>query len=178
MAIMDYGAIAFKNGKLISTQMFTPMKDTVGWEDTEEDVFENLYTYKDEPINFKDHFFVYIGDEEVTLAFYKEYMCRVSGSLMEPHRFYKETINFGFNNFHWRKWTDFIKGEKVTVRKRNGYRVFKWKYKGDKYKVYFGYGVDFNYYKKYRIVNYYRSPEYYFNWIKRSIKNFFEDVPF
>lgn len=34
MAMIDYGAIAFKNGKLISTGMFTPMKDMVGWEDT------------------------------------------------------------------------------------------------------------------------------------------------
>lgn len=35
MAMIDYGAIAFKNGKLISTDMFSPMKDMVGWEDTE-----------------------------------------------------------------------------------------------------------------------------------------------
>ena len=27
MAMIDYGAIAWKNGKLISTDMFTPMKD-------------------------------------------------------------------------------------------------------------------------------------------------------
>ena len=36
MAYSDYGAIAFKNGRLISTDTFTPMIDTVGWEDTEE----------------------------------------------------------------------------------------------------------------------------------------------
>lgn len=34
MAMIDYGAIAFKNGKLISTGIFTQMKDMVGWEDT------------------------------------------------------------------------------------------------------------------------------------------------
>lgn len=48
----------------------------------------------------------------------------------------------------------------MKVTKRNGYYVFKWKYKGNRYKVYFGYGVDIDYYKKYRIVNYYRSPEF------------------
>lgn len=41
MAMMDYGAIAFKNGKLISTDMFTPMIDMVGWEDTNKDVYES-----------------------------------------------------------------------------------------------------------------------------------------
>ena len=40
MAMMDYGAIAFKNGKLISTGMFTPMQDMVGWEDTKDDTYD------------------------------------------------------------------------------------------------------------------------------------------
>lgn len=39
MAAIDYGAIAFKNGKLISIKCFTPMIDTVGWEDTENDTY-------------------------------------------------------------------------------------------------------------------------------------------
>ena len=30
MAMLDYGAIGFKNGKLISTGFFTPMKETCG----------------------------------------------------------------------------------------------------------------------------------------------------
>lgn len=35
MAMIDYGAIAFKNGKLISTEMFTPMMNMVGAESIE-----------------------------------------------------------------------------------------------------------------------------------------------
>ena len=35
MAMIDYGAIAWKNGKLISTDVFTPMKDMVGWDDSD-----------------------------------------------------------------------------------------------------------------------------------------------
>ena len=38
MAMIDYGAIAWKNGKLISTDMFTPMKDMVGWDDSDLDI--------------------------------------------------------------------------------------------------------------------------------------------
>jgi hypothetical protein len=64
-----------------------------------------------------------------------------------------------------------MKGNEMKVTKRNGYYVFKWKYKGDKYKVYFGYGVDFDYYKKYKIVNYYRSPKFMIYKIPRIIKN-------
>ena len=67
-------------------------------------------------------------------------------------------------------------GHNVTVTKRNGYYVCKWKYKGNKYKVYFGYGVDLPYYKKYRMVNYYRSPEFFVynvrDWIKNKIYEF------
>ena len=33
MAMIDYGAIAWKDGKLISTDMFTAMEDMVGWSD-------------------------------------------------------------------------------------------------------------------------------------------------
>lgn len=33
MAFIDYGAIAFKNRKLISSEMFTPMSETCGFSD-------------------------------------------------------------------------------------------------------------------------------------------------
>jgi hypothetical protein len=35
-------------------------------------------------------------------------------------------------------------------------------YKGDEYKVYFGYGVDIGLYKKWRMVNYFRTPSHLF----------------
>ena len=58
MAMIDYGAIAWKNGKLISTDMFTPMKDMVGWEDSSEGNYSSI----------KDNYFAYIGDEEFIIA--------------------------------------------------------------------------------------------------------------
>ena len=36
MAFIDYGAIAFKNGKCIQNDYFGDMLEMVGWEDEEE----------------------------------------------------------------------------------------------------------------------------------------------
>lgn len=165
MAMMDYGAIAFKNGKLISTEMFTPMIDMVGWEDTEKDVYESREHGVDEsesnymlPLDLKDNFFAYIGDADCTIAFYKTTMVVVRRYIDGSFTYDYEL--FGFSNYTWSKWEGYYCTTKVKVTKRNGYFVCKWKYKGDKYKVYFGYGVDFGYYKKWHIVNYYRSPKH------------------
>ena len=180
MAMIDYGAIAFKNGKLISTEMFTPMMDMVGWEDDEGDVYHNYDKDIDEPLRLKGNYFAYIGDADCTLAFYKEQMViadRYSdGTFNHHHEFFNCTY------YTWSKWEDYVgisNGElpKVKVTKRNGYLVCKWKYKGDKYKVYFGYGVDLEYYKKWHIVNYYRSPIHIIRrkiprWIENKIFNF------
>lgn len=163
MAAIDYGCIAFKNGKLINTEYFTPMIDMVGWEDTAEDVFEPYFGIE-EPIRLNNNYAAFIGDEDLTIAFYKEQIMiveRIGAHLFTIHREY-----FNFTNYHWWKWTaethcdDNYTWHAATITKRNGYYVCKWEYKGDKYKVYFGYGVDLPYYKKWRIVNYYRSPEY------------------
>ena len=174
MAMMDYGAIAFKNGKLISTKMFTPMIDMVGWEDTEKDTYYNYNTEKDEQLKLNGNYFAYIGDAECTVAFYKTVMRIVE---RYDNKFYNHTELFNNGYYTWTKWTNWAHGNDMKVTKRNGYYVFKWKYKGDKYKVYFGYGVDLASYKRCRIVNYYRSPEYIFRykiptWIKDKIWEF------
>ena len=174
MAMMDYGAIVFKNGKLISTDMFTDMIDMVGWEDTEDDIYHNYNTDKNEQLKLKGNYFAYIGDADCTVAFYKTGMRIVE-------KFEDEFLNDyeWFNNayYTWSKWSRWVKGNNMKVTRRNGYYVFKWKYKGDKYKVYFGYGVDLYSYKKYRIVNYYRSPMFIITykiptWIKDKIYDF------
>lgn len=172
MAMMDYGAIAFKNGKLISKEMFTPMIDMVGWEDTEKDVYESDCM---KPIALKDNYFAYIGDKDCTIAFYKEQIVTVSRHSYGVFSYHHEFLNC--TNYTWTKWTSDYLGTNLSnlsraiVTKRNGYYVCKWRYKGDKYKVYFGYGVDLPYYKKWRIVNYYRSPR--FNLY--LIRHWFED---
>lgn len=170
MAMIDYGAIAFKNGKLISTEMFTPMVEMVGWQDCEADKYHNYTNNTLEPLNFNGNYFAYIGDSDCTLAFYKCHMVKIEK--YSDGTFERECEFFNCTNYTWSKWETYATGcTKVQVTKRNGYYVCKWNYKGDKYKVYFGYGVDLDYYKKRRIVNYYRSPEYVlFKEIPREIK--------
>lgn len=172
MAMRDYGAITFKNGKLISTKVFTPMIDMVGWEDTEKDVYReysDAFNYTNmKPLRLKGNYFAYIGDSDCTIAFYKEMIVIVKRD--EDGTFICQHECFGYTNYTWSKWEDYVDGV-VKVTKRNGYLVCKWKHKGDKYKVYFGYGVDLPYYKKWHIVNYYRSPRYRLYKIKR----WFED---
>lgn len=176
MAMIDYGAIAFKNGKLISTEMFTPMKDMVGWEDTEDDKYHDYNADKDIPIGLNGNYFAYIGDRDCTVAFYKQQLVLVErykdGDFKYEHEY------FNCTNYIWSRWEcHTFHGEffnKIRITKKNGYLVCKWVYKNDKYKVYFGYGVDLDSYKKWRIVNYYRSPIYKIKkvcrWLKRKFR--------
>jgi hypothetical protein len=171
MAMIDYGAIAFKNGKLISTDMFTPMIDMVGWEDTENDVYHDYDNDTSTPLKLNGNYFAYIGDKDCTVAFYKCQMVIAEKYNDGDFRYHHEYFNC--TNYTWSKWEDYA-GEglaKIKVTKRNGYFVCKWTYRDDNYKVYFGYGVDFDYYKKYHIVNYYRSPEFNLYRCKRWIKD-------
>lgn len=169
MAMMDYGAIVLKNGKLVTNDLFTDMKDAVGWED------DGIRDYNGKLLNLKNNYFTYIGDSENTLAFYKGIMTHIEEFDFDdddPY-FVKSTEFFASTNYTWSKWTDYIGGSKCVVTKRNGYYVCHWNYKGDKYKVYFGYGVDINSYKKWRIVNYYRSIPFYFNKVCYFFENKF-----
>ena len=168
MAMMDYGAIAFKNGKLISTDVFTPMMDMVGWEDDEQDTYHSYETDKDVPLKLNGNYFAYIGDVDCTVAFYKTVIRIVEKVGGE---FFNTTEYLGNTYYTWSKWERWLCGNDIKVTKRNGYLVCKWKYKGDKYKVYFGYGVDLGCYEKYHIINYYRSPEYRLYEIKRWFKD-------
>lgn len=168
MAMIDYGAIAFKNGKLISTGEFTPMKNMVGWEDSENDKCRFFGTGgEDSPMHFKGNYFAYIGDKECTIAFYK---CTIAIVYKHNDMYWGEIEILNSTNYTWSKWKHTTRYGDIVVTKRNGYYVCRWNYKGDKYKVYFGYGVDFDSYKDYRIVNYYRSIPYFWNQFKWSLE--------
>lgn len=167
MAMIDYGAIAFKNGKLISTGEFTPMKDMVGWEDTKDDMCHFFDTEGYSPMHLRGNYFAYIGDKECTVAFYK---CTIVIVYQYNDAYWGELETLNSSNYVWSKWKHITRYGDIVVTKRNGYYVCRWNYKGDKYKVYFGYGVDFDAYKKWHIVNYYRSIPYLWNQLKWNLK--------
>ena len=176
MAMIDYGAIAWKNGKLISTDMFTPMKDMVGWTDSDLDIEPPL----------EGNYFAYIGDKDFTLAFYKNVM-RIYNLACS---YDNDSIFFGSESFEgWREWgfwtmTNDNKCVEVIVKPKrfHDYYVCHMKYNGDKYKVAFGYGVDLEYYKKWRIIDYFGTPWYKIGsrWrdIWYDIKLFLYDIKF
>lgn len=151
--MMDYGAIAWKDGKLISTDMFTDMKDMVGWDDSDIETESPLV----------DNYFAYVGDKDFTLAFYKSIM-----RIYNPTFTYdNEEIFFGSEHFEkWKRWEfnayvnrDFVS---ITVKPKrfHDYYLCHMEYKGHKYKVAFGYGVDIDYYKKTHIIDYFGTPWY------------------
>lgn len=165
MAMIDYGAIAWKDGKLISTDMFTPMIDTVGWHDGDIDGGN----------------FVTIGDKDLTLGFYKSMITIVRSKHIDY-------CSFGSEEYEgWRYWEKMLATGRGVVKifvkpKRfHDYYVCKMKYNGHKYKVAFGYGVDLEYYKKWHIIDYFGTPWYKVNYWWRwrveptikKIKNYF-----
>ena len=161
MAMIDYGAIVWKDGKLISTDMFTPMEDMVGWTDNGKYKLEGNY-------------FAYIGDKDFTIGFYKNIM-RI---YCPDDEYYNEEIYFSNAPFrgwcYWKKWyfINSISDEaEIIVRPRrfHDYYICKMKYRGHKYKVAFGYGVDLKYYKKTHIIDYYGTP-----WFR--VKSWLRDI--
>lgn len=170
MAMIDYGAIAWKNGKLISTEMFTPMKDMVGWDDSDLDIENPLV----------NNYFAYIGDKDFTLAFYKSVM-----RIYNPYFTYDDgVIYFGHERFRgWKKWELWTISNhqdiEIIVKPRrhfHNYYVCHMKYKGDKYKVAFGYGVDLGCYKKYHMIDYYGTPWFRIYALYRNFKYWLQDM--
>ena len=163
MAMIDYGAIAWKDGKLISTNMFTPMEDMVGWSDNSKHRLDG-------------YCFAFIGDKDLTLGFYKDVISIYSAT----DDCYNDTHYFcgvPFEGWHrWREWCligpDADVAE-IIVRPRrfHDYYICKMKYRGHKYKVAFGYGVDLKYYKKTHIIDYYGTP-----WSR--VKSICDDIKF
>ena len=175
MAMVDYGAIVWKDGKLISTDMFTPMEDMVGWSDED----KNKVLCADLSSVLAHNYFAYIGDKDFTIGFYKNIM-----QIHSVDKFYNETVYFGYEDFiRWRKWERvYLIGKDddevdliVRPRKFHDYYICKMNYRGHKYKVAFGYGVDLKYYKKTHIIDYYGTPWFRISSLCRDMKYKFED---
>lgn len=160
MAMIDYGAIAFKNGKCIQREMIDDMFSQVGW------VHPDLV----------DNHFSYIGDNELTFCFYKTVItiCRYNYKIND---YEIDTIYLSNSNYlGWKEYVDY-----TTLKDRfidfTVYNLgdcsydFRMKYKGNEYRCVFGYGIDLPYYMKTGRFNYYKSLRYKLYKLIHTIKH-------
>lgn len=142
MAMVDYGAILKINGTLINLNkgLFMDMKDAVGF--TIEPIpYQYKYdgkTYNDEYI-IDGNYFVYFGDEEFLFCIYKNLLRAVVNK--------KEVYDFYFNDEenkiikHYNLKDASIKIKKIYSNNKLHAMI---QYKGNKYEVIYGYGIDNN----------------------------------
>ena len=160
MAMIDYGAIVWKDGKCVSTDMFDDMQEQVGWSDEDVESYnEGRYQIR----HLHNNYFAYVGDAYLTLAFYKNTMCVYRKSRppwVEAMYFGGYTHKIDFSEYACARYGDCEARIKVYKKPFHQYYVCKMKYGGHKYKVAFGYGVDYSYYKKTHIIDYYGTPWY------------------
>lgn len=142
MSMLDYGAILKKDGIFINKNqdLFINMKEVTGFL-LEEATFEN-----GETIRINNNFFVYAGDKEMLLCFYKGICLVVSNGkvikeLSTP--FLSETFfldnlpNVTISRLDKTLYID----EYGT--KYYSYRfIATWIYKGHEYECIYGYGID------------------------------------
>lgn len=161
MAYIDYGSIAFKNGKCIQNSFFMDMKESVG-----------------RSIDGIDgNYFSYVGDSDLVIAFYKCQMVIFTDTLVDK-------VYFNCSKYTgWKSYEDYviIKDDFVSYKVKNlgdNNYEFTMNYKNDSYRVVFGYGIDYGYYKKTGRYNYYKSFGYFVSQIPWRIKNFIYDIKY
>lgn len=140
MAMIDYGAVVFKNGVCQNAgEFFMDMEKSVGWSDKSGGAYQGT----------DGNFFAYVGDEHLTLAVYK-YFCRVISD--------KEIVTEIWGTSH-HTFTDLPEGKHKSLRfsvKETNFclrqvgcdsRVYwlQFTYRGDHYNVVYGYGIDTNF---------------------------------
>lgn len=128
MSAFDYGAIVIKNGKVITEEEYGKlgMEYFVGWEDNE----------------VQPNYFAYIGDEKLTLCFYK-FQITVFVDKIEQH----ELFLYEYANYTTNKKSFVIQpsGQKIKVKMISDdvYHITT-RIGEDNYQVIFGYGIPYN----------------------------------
>lgn len=182
MAMIDYGCVVIKNGIVQNTnEFFMNMKRSVGWIDKE---ITGNETRDDLVGIMNDNYMGYIGDEDLTIAFYKlcervhighvnidsesiknipeeDLMLYMSDNMINDfnlsRKWYKseyfllvekwisktfkiDVPNYGIVEVHVKYISNPIK----TLLMRYKVKMLWMTYKGDHYRVIYGYGIDSN----------------------------------
>ena len=178
MAMIDYGAVVFKNGVQVNHEMFMDMEEAVGWMDylksrypdcdclDEEGYAEcgrcprskkKHFSHPDigewdavvadcrgETISASDHlagnFFAYVGDEELTFCFYKDW-CQIVEKKEKTIELWGADIDYKDGGHQ--SYRGNANGTNFRIQKiANRICHFSMVYKGDSYHVIYGYGID------------------------------------
>ena len=126
MALIDYGAVLIKNGKVVNQNtMFMDMEESVG---CKIDGMDGQY-------------FVYAGDSELVVATYKMILRVASNGELGPMWFALNNENELYNDKKVRH--EYYKGVYLTIKiVSDGVYHVKFTYKGDFYNIIYGYGID------------------------------------
>lgn len=138
MAMIDYGSVVKKNGKIIQKEMFMDMKEAVGFE------IDSLQEGIEGKTLIDGDWFSYMGDEELLVCTYKTQVLIVSNNEIKKHVWY------GTLDGNWRlpfpkyQLQFEVNGTKFHIKKlfnQNRYKL-RFEYKNDLYECLYGYGVD------------------------------------
>jgi len=151
MAIMDYGALAWKNRKQLGKRedLFESPINTLNFEP---EPFE--YGINDfEPVSiYNPHYFlVNIGNKNIIFSFYKYSVtiCNYKEKKIDwaPYESYMDFSPYGEK---YAKTEYEVFGQKFTIKplKPNSVFLFESVIDGDKYEVLFGFGIDPEWYKR------------------------------
>lgn len=133
MATCDYGVIAKKNGKIITTQFFTPMVETLGV----------TFDATPEGEQIEGRYFVYLGEADFYVAIYKGFLSIFS----KNHRLFS-IYGLDESKLPYKKYRHQIETNGVHLdikRFDDAHRYYlRFWYQHNCYEAVYGYGIDQN----------------------------------
>lgn len=134
MAKSDYGVIAKKDGKLVTTAFFTPMLHTLGT------VFEQTPDGR----GIEGHYFVYLGEPDFYVAIYKGMLGVFSQNQPLVHLSgLEDSPSLPYQTYRYRTT---IQGVDLDIKRLDdGHRYYlRFWYNHHCYEAIYGYGIDQN----------------------------------
>lgn len=138
MALLDYGAIGWKNGKVLGKRdgLFEKPKNSLGFNIKPFDYTDN---YCDDNRYQGGDDYIYVGDKDLIFSFYKHSMRICEYKEKKVNQYY-----FCYTEHPYKTHRIVFKDAIIIIKTLRLNRVWLATiyYKNDKYEVIFGYGID------------------------------------